>query len=102
MLTDTDRALLHACRAKRYALTKAQIATKVITRAPHPPEGCGEAQAAQNVQAADITALHIMEAEIRGLKPAHSEKLWSVQLRLLNYRSPHPEVKARFQAWLMA
>jgi len=127
MLTDTDRALLHACRAKRYALTKAQVATKAVTRAPHPqhPKGMptlptpeptrseclaaweafkiGQAALLQAMytegqQATDITALHIIEAEIRGLKPAHKEPVWS-QLNL--YRDPGAG-RAHFDAWLTA
>lgn len=99
--TDINHQLLHLCRQKRYALTKAQIATKAITRATHAPGNSldspvAAAQGAQHRQAADITALHIIEAELRGLKPSHKEPGWSV---LYSYRlTPRP----LFDAWVAA
>ena len=127
MLTATDRQLLHACRAKRLRLTEEQRATKKVTRAPHPtwvdreypavgtPERaayeadhavfnqaraqCRGAQSAEQETAGAITVLHIVEAEIRGLTPAHKAPSWG----WLNfYRSASPESRARFDAWLLA
>ncbi len=98
MLTATDRQLLHACRAKRYALAKQQVDHKKVTRAPWPPEGCRDAQDAERNGAAVITALHIVEAEIRGVKPAHAETLWTVRMRTQQFR----QQREQFDAWLLA
>jgi len=101
MLTATDRALLHACRAKRHRLTEAQRATKTITRAPWPPEGCSAAQGAELAGAGAITALHIIEAEIRGLAPAH-RKTSAASSTLWCYRGGgEARLIAEFDAWLL-
>jgi hypothetical protein len=109
MLTATNHAFLLACRAKRYRLTEAQRQTKKITRAPHPPAGCAAAQRAENLGAGAITALHIIEAEIRGLKPAHKETSTARYPTLWQYRGRPEEAeqafwvkrRAEFDAWLL-
>jgi hypothetical protein len=114
MLTAIDRHLLHACRAKRYRLTEAQRVTKKVTGAPHAPGNslsspAAAAQYEQQVCAGAITALHIIEAEIRGLKPAHRETYHARYMNLFNYRggitATFPEemvakLRAEFDAWL--
>ncbi len=128
MLTATDRQLLHACRAKRYLLTGLQVSAKAVTRAPHPqhPKGmpCAStpepakteltkaweayrtqqtallrAMYTEGAQATAITALHIIEAEIRGLKPSHKE---NGATPLGWYRSVDPAARGKLDEWLKA
>jgi len=88
MLTDTDRAMLHACRDKREKLTKEQRDHKAFLRKPHAPqmEKVAGVQSEFWWTRAAITALHVVEAEIRGVKAPHVMHDWRSQSWVRDWR----------------